>query len=129
MSDKKRAVKAVMFGTLSGITVTIILMCLMALGILTGGLLPDEILEYTVTAVFAAGAFAGGFVATKINKGAGLVIGAITGGVMFVIVTIGALSKSTEAVSILTLIKLISSVTAGGLGGILGLKERKHISI
>lgn len=129
MSDKKRAAKAVTFGTLCGITITIILMCLTALGILTGGILPDEVLEYAAAAIFAVGAFAGGFVATKINKGAGLVIGVITGGVMFVIVTSVALTKNSEAVTILTLIKLFATITAGGLGGILGLKERKRISI
>lgn len=129
MSDKKKAVKAVAFGVLSGITITIILICLLSLGMLAGGLLPAEILEYAVTAVFALGAFAGGFIATKINKGAGLIIGLITGLTMFVVVTIAALTRNAEAVTILTVIKLALSVVAGGLGGVLGLRERKRIDI
>ena len=82
-----------------------------------------------VTAVFALGAFAGGFIATKINKGAGLIIGLITGLTMFVGVTIAALTRNAEAVTILTVIKLALSVVAGGLGGVLGLRERKRIDI
>lgn len=129
MSDKKKVVKSVIFGVLCGLLSTIILMCILSVVMLTGGLLPSDIIKFAMVGILAVGAFFGGFLATKINKSAGLVVGLITGFVMFLIITATALTKSSEPVSYMTLIKLGAALLAGGAGGILGLRERKRISI
>ncbi len=129
MSNKRRAIKAVFFGLLFGIVVTIILMCLMSVVMLSVGLFPQNIVDYAMIAVFGIGAFFAGFTATKINKGAGLIIGLISGFAMFLVITVISLMKITEPVSVLTALRLGAALILGALGGILGLKERKKINI
>ena len=129
MSDKKKVVKSVIFGVLCGLLSTIILMCILSVVMLTGGLLPSDIIKFAMVGILSVGAFFGGLIATKINKSAGLVVGIITGFVMFLIITATALTKNSEPVSYMTLIKLGAALLAGGAGGILGLRERKRIRI
>ena len=129
MSDKKLVLKAVLFGTVCGLLVTIIFTCILSVIVLTSGLLPADITNYVMIVLLAMGTFFGGFIATKINKSAGLLIGLITGFVIFMLVTITGLINSSDSVTILTLIKLITTVIFGGLGGIAGLKKRERIHI
>ncbi|MBQ1975177.1 MAG: TIGR04086 family membrane protein, partial [Ruminococcus sp.] len=82
MSGKKRMIKSVVTGLLCGMLVSVVLMCLAALAMTKTGLLPVWIVEYLTAGCLAAGAFAGGFIAAKLNRGAALTIGAITGAAM-----------------------------------------------
>ena len=129
MSDKKLLIKSVVTGTLCGILTCIILMCILSAVMLSVGLLPAAILDYAMIAILAAGAFVGGFIATKINKGAGLIVGALTGTAIMLIIAIAALSRGDLEISALLPIKLAVAAAGGALGGILGLRERSHISI
>lgn len=129
MSDKKKVIKSVIFGVLCGLPTTIILMCILSVVMLTGGLLPIDAIKFSTIGILAIGAFFGGFIATKINKSAGLTVGAITGFTMFLIITATALTENSEPVSYMTLIKFFATLLSGGAGGILGLKERKIIGI
>lgn len=129
MSDKKLALKAILFGTVCGLLVTIIFTCILSVIMLTSGLLPANITNYIMIALLAMGTFCGGFIATKINKSAGLIIGMITGFVIFMLVTVTSLINSSDSVTILTLIKLVATVIFGGLGGIAGLKKSERIHI
>ena len=77
MSDKKRLIKAIVTGMLCGILTSVTLMCIFALVMTKGGLLPTEVINLLLSGFLAVGAFAGGFVAVKINRGAGLIVGAL----------------------------------------------------
>ena len=129
MSDKRLLLKAVIFGTICGLLISVIFMCISAVIMLTTGLLPIDLTNYVTAAILAVGAFFGGMITTKITKSAGLVVGLITGLSIFLLVTILGLIKSNDSVTIITLIKLILSAVSGSLGGIVGLrkKERLHI--
>lgn len=129
MSDKKLLIKSVVTGTLCGILTCVILMCVLSAVMLSVGLLPAAILDYTMIVILAAGAFVGGFIATKINKGAGLIVGALTGVAIMLIVAITALSRGDLEVSALLPIKFAAAAAGGALGGVLGLRERRHIGI
>lgn len=129
MSDKKLVLKAVLFGTVCGLLVTVIFTCILSVIILTSGLLPVDITNYVMVALLSMGAFVGGFIATKITKSAGLVIGLITGFVIFMLITIFGLIKSNDSITMLTLIKLVAALILGGLGGIAGLRKKERIHI
>lgn len=128
MSDKKRLAKSVLFGVACGMLTSVIFMCVLAAVMLTSGLLSQELTNYIMIAVCAIGAFVGGFIATKLNKGAGLIVGIITGFVIFVLITAAALIKNTSPVSLLTAIRLAALLIGGAFGGILGIRERKRIN-
>ena len=103
----------------------VILMCVFAVIMLTSGLLGAELTNYIMIAVAALGALTGGFVAAKLNHGAGLVVGGITGAVIFLLITVAGLSKGGETVTALTGIKAAAVILGGICGGICGVKEKK----
>ena len=129
MFDKKLLFKAIIFSTLCGILISIILLCIFSAVIMTSGLLPTNITNYVTIALLSIGAFSGGFICAKITKSAALIFGLITGIGVFMLITICGLIRSNDSVTILTLIKLISTAICGSLGGIVTLlkKERIHI--
>lgn len=129
MSDKKLLIKAVLFGTVCGLLVTVILICVLSAIVMTSGLLPDELTNYITIALLSLGAFSGGLITSRITKSAGLVVGLITGFAIFLLVTITGLTKSDDSVTLLTLIRLASLLVAGGIGGIVGLRKKERIHI
>ena len=118
MSDKKLLIKAVLFGTVCGLLVTVILVCILSAIVMTSGLLPTKLTNYITLALLALGAFSGGFITSRITKSAGLVVGLITGFAIFILITVIGLTKSDDPVSLLTLIRLVALLVAGGIGGI-----------
>ena len=129
MSDKKLAVKAILFGVACGLLITIIFMCLLSVVIISSGLLPIDVINYITIAILSIGAFFGGYISTKITKSAGLVIGAITGFAIFLLITVFGLIKSNDTITINTLIRFIATLITGCLGGILGLRKKEKIHI
>ncbi len=129
MSDKRLLVKAVVFGSVCGLLVTVILLCVFSAIIMTSGLLPSEITNYITVGIISLGAFAGGVITSRITKSAGLIVGLITGFFMFMLITVIGMIKSDDSVTVLTLIRLISLIIAGGIGGILGLRKKERIHI
>ncbi len=129
MSDKKLALKAILFGIVCGLLITVILMCLFSVIIITGGLLPTDITNYIVIAILSIGILFGSCIATKITKSAGLVIGVIVGFSIFILITMFGLFKSNETVTILTLIRLIAGLLSGAVGGIIGLRKKEKLHI
>jgi len=127
MSGKKRMIKSVVTGLLCGMLVSVVLMCLAALAMTKTGLLPVWIVEYLTAGCLAAGAFAGGFIAAKLNHGAALTIGAITGAAMITALLLTAALRGEAEFSPLFFIKLGAAVAGGSLGGILSVHERKRI--
>ena len=125
MSDKKLLIKAVLFGTVCGLLVTVILVCILSAIVMTSGLLPTELTNYITLALLALGAFSGGFITSRITKSAGLVVGLITGLAIFILITATGLTRSDDPVSLLTLTRLVALLVAGGVGGIVGLKRKE----
>ncbi len=129
MSDKKALIKSVLIGTLCAILSQIIMLCIVSVIMLTTKKMFDGALDYVMIAVSAIGALAGGFIAAKLNKGAGLIVGLITGFALFVILTAAALINSDSSLSVLSLIRLGAMLLGGAAGGILGVRENTKISI
>ena len=102
---------------------------ILAAVILSAGLLPDKLTDYVMIAVAAAGAFVGGLVAAKLNKGAGLIVGVIVGAGMFLLLTVAGLSAGGASFSSLSAVRIAAMLVGGVLGGILGVKERRHTAI
>lgn len=129
MSDKKKLIRSVVTGTLCGMLTSIILMCVFAVVMLKGGLLDAPLIDYIMAALYAAGGLAGGFIAAKMNKGAGLIVGAATGAVMILVLVLTAAIRGESDFTALFVIKLCAAVLAGAAGGIWGVREKKHINI
>ncbi len=126
MSDKKRLFKAVATGAFCGIIAGILLICLFAGVMLKIGLPSGSVIDAALAVIIGVGAFVGGFIAAKRNKGAGLVAGALTGVAIFLLLVVAAAVRNTADLTCWFPIKLASAVIGSCLGGILAMRERKH---
>lgn len=129
MLNKKITVKAVLFGILTSLLISIILMCCVSAFILTNGLLPSELTNIIMLATLGAGTLVGGIVSSRITKSAGLITGLITGLAVFLLVTLIGLCKSNDTITYLTFIRLAITVVLGGIGGIIGVNKKEKIHI
>lgn len=123
MFDKK-LLKAVATGAFCGLLTSVILMCILTVVLLKTGLPQGSLLDYLLAGFLGAGAFAGGFVAAKLNRGAGLVAGAAVGGVMFLALLIVAAIKGDMAFTVLSVVKAAAALLLGAAGGVLGVREK-----
>ena len=129
MSDKKLLIKSVLIGTLCAVMVQIILLCIVSLVMITTKKLFGDVLSYIMLSATALGTLAGGFISAKLNRGAGLIVGLITGFAVFLIITIGGLINSDSPLSVLSLIRFAAALLGGALGGILGVRESRRIRV
>ncbi len=129
MSDRKLLIKASLFSAMCSILITIILSCIFAVVMLTTGLLPEYILPFATVAMLAAGTFLGGFISARITKSAGLITGLVTGFIIFFLVTVVGIVRSNDSVTIVTLVRFIATMLAGGLGGIVGVNKKEKLKI
>ena len=129
LSDKKLLLKAVLFGTVCGLLVAVILTCIMSVFVMTCGLLPTELTSYIAVGLLSLGAFSGGIITSRITKSAGLVVGLITGFAIFLLITIMGMINSSDSVTLLTLLRFFAVILSGGAGGIVGLRRKERIHI
>lgn len=114
---------------LSGILTSVILTCLLAAIMSRGGMMSSKITDYITAGLLLAGAFLGGFVSAKLNRGAGLVAGAAAGGAMLTVLVLISAFKGDADFTVLFLIKAAAMLLGGAAGGILAVREKKKISI
>ena len=79
--------------------------------------------------LLAAGAFVGGFVSAKLNRGAGLVAGTAAGSAMLAVTVLISAFKGDADFTVLFLIKTVALLLGGIAGGILAVREKKKINI
>lgn len=129
MSEKNKIFKSVAFGFCACMLSAVILMCLFAIIIMKSGLLSSEITDYVMLGVLSLSCAFGGFISAKLNKSSGLLCGAATAFIVFVVTTIAGLSQSQETVTLLTLLRFIFTLFCGSAGGILGVNQKEKLSI
>lgn len=123
----KKLIKGVFFGAVIGSLIIMILMILCSIVILQTGMLPDGILEYVILAFIGIGSLIAGYIAARIYRKNGLIIGAITGFVIFLILFISGVSQISDGIGIMTLLKFAVTLLPSVLGGILGVNKREKI--
>ena len=128
-NDNKKMIKAVILGGISSTCIMAILMCIAAVILTTSALLPYEYLAYIMLFIEAISVFFGGYIASRVNKSKGLILGLINGGIIFTAITLSGLISSGDTITYITLLKLVSIMLFSVLGGIKGVnvKEKIHI--
>ena len=126
MSDKKLLLRSVAAGAFCGLLGSVILMCIFAVVLMKIGLLESGTLDLVTAGFLGAGALAGGFISAKLNRGAGLIAGALTGALMIVLLVIVSAFRNKADFTLLLLIKSAAAVIGGALGGILAVREKRH---
>lgn len=123
MENKKffddKTIKAIILGAILGTSVISLLLILCAL-LMSFDILSIDFASICSTLSLSIGAFLSGLFAAKSLKKNGMLIGAILGGILFLIFTAISLIASLTAPTLLTLLKGIIMVVSSALGGILG---------
>ena len=129
LNDNKRIIKSIILGAVSSTCIMAILMCITAVLLTTSALLPYEYLAYIMLFIEAISVFFGGYMASRINKSKGLILGLINGIIIFTAITLSGLFTSSATITYITLLKLATILIFSILGGIKGvnIKEKIHI--
>ena len=103
MSDKKLLAKAVLFSSVCGILILVILMCLLAAVMMSSGVISADILDYCTVGMVGVATLMSGIISSRITGSAGLAVGSLTGFFIFLVITSIALIFNGEPITILTL--------------------------
>lgn len=104
-------------------------MCLLAAVMMSSGVISADILDYCTVGMVGVATLMSGIISSRITGSAGLAVGSLTGFFIFLVITSIALIFNGEPITILTLLKLMSSVLGGGIGGIIGVNKKEKIKI
>ena len=120
-----KMITAILTGIICGVILCSGIMLLSSFILFKTGTLPLDIAYILMQITGAVSAFTGGYIAVRIYKSNGLLIGLITSAIMFLIVFCIGLIVCIEPVSFSTLTKCIAMLCAGMAGGILSVNKRK----
>ncbi len=124
-----KAVKALLIGTAVNAGLSFLITVVIALLLALSGNLLEGVVQYIVLIPIAVGGYTGGFVAARINKSNGLLLGVLSGlAILLVIITV---SLCTENVSItyILFLKAVSIFLSGAVGGVKGVNRKEKLKI
>lgn len=88
--------------------------------------LPKQTLAFLSTISLCVGAYAGGFSSGTKNRKNGLLMGLLTGGVMFLVIFVLSLIFAKTAVTLSGFSKLFWAIIFGSVGGIVGVNSKRQ---
>ena len=112
-------IRPLLWGTIVGILVTVLLLLATAL-VMAVVQLPAAAVVPTALATVSLGALAGGFTAARISRERGLLYGAVSGLLLFLIIAVAGMLAMPSTSGATTFVKLALTVGLGAFGGILG---------
>ena len=124
----KKLWRSLLSGAALGTATIILLILIISFIIEKSGKLPSGALSYITLAAAAAGAFAGGYSASRILKSSGLLVGGIVGAILFIIIFVAGLIHG-GGLSLFTLYKAAALILFSMLGGVLGVNKKDKIKI
>jgi putative membrane protein (TIGR04086 family) len=122
-----KIIKPLLLGLIFSIIITLIFLSISAIASTNLDLNDNAILTLSLISA-NIGTFFGGFIAGKINKSKGYMIGALNGLICFIILTIISFVFNKNSMTTISLIKLITFVLSSLIGGILGVNFNKKRS-
>lgn len=125
----KKLIKSLIFGVLSGVLAVIMLIIIASFVFQLTDKFPKEAVNIVNLAILSLGGLLGGYIAARFNKSSGLIVGLLTGFIIFIIILLAGLSRSVESLTIFTLYKLLALLIFPTLGGVIGVNKQKKIKI
>lgn len=113
---------SVAFGIICGVA-SILLLSLILSFVMTVVDLKQSIVSLSATLSFSAGGFLTGLIAAKRNKNKGLLIGTLSGFLMFLFTVLVAVSVTGGGIGAKFLIRLIATVVSSAFGGVIGVNS------
>lgn len=120
-----RFVRPVSCSILFGIIISSVIMLLISV-VLTVRDIPQSFVNPLAVTAVCIGSFLAGYVCSKLIKQKGLFFGFVCGFVIFMIIVLAGLIVQSDKMGILMLYKFLSIVSAGMLGGVIGVNTKKR---
>lgn len=120
----KKYIKPVFTGVCFGLAISFVLLFLFSV-IVSSANLPQSAIGIFSFVALVLGSFVAGFVSSRIVKKNGLIIGLITGAILFLILIVSSLFVVSESFSVTFLVKALAALLASGIGGILGVNYNR----
>ena len=122
-------IKGTLIGAGISAAICALLLCLSALILNMTSAIPYPALDYIMLAFQAVSVFIGSYIAAAIIKSRGLIIGLITGALIYLVITILGFSSGNGNIGLLTLIRAAALLLLGAIGGIKGVNKKERIKI
>ncbi len=120
------AMKAVLLGSVVGSVVCAVFLVLFAFLFVAVKSVPQSIVQIVAIICASLGAFVAGYISIRIYKSKGLIYGAASGLLLFIILTIIAFIVSRDKFTYITAIRLLVMLFSGALGGVLGVNQKRR---
>lgn len=124
-SDKpaSKFAKSIIWGTFSGSIICTILLFAAAFLFTKIGYIPDNMMSTVTVIITCIGVFFGGYIAAKISKQKGLLVGFMVGILIFLIITAISVIVIKQPVTLSVLTKAVIIIVTGAIGGLLGVSQ------
>lgn len=129
MNDNKRSVKAVLIGTAISLLLTVMLTCVFAFIIKLMPVVPYGIIDYVLIGLSGLSILIGSYTASVMTKSKGMMIGSLCALIVFVVLTISGMSIPDNDIGILTVIRVVTYLVCGVVGGIAGVNRKEKVRI
>jgi putative membrane protein (TIGR04086 family) len=116
-----------LIGILGAFIASVLLLIVFAIVMSVKDMPSSIILPFACISV-SVGAFCGGFVASRLYRSHGLIVGAVTGLVFYLILYLIGIMMRQAGLNTSMLLKLILSTVFGALGGVTGVNFRRRRS-
>ena len=121
----KRMLRPIIIGAVVGAICCALLLLIMA-AVMAAQDIPKSAITPMAVVAAAAGSFIGGIVSARIAKERGLLFGAASGLLLYLLVAIAGFALLKEIRGMFILIKLAVMVGSAAIGGVLGVNMRKR---
>lgn len=121
----KAMTRAVIFGGLFGSIILILMLFLSAFFVLKMKSLSQGAVFGAAIASSCVSSFFAGFIASRILKARGIVVGALAAMFLFIVILITGTIFSGDNINLDTLMRFAAMLLAGAFGGILGVNKKK----
>lgn len=118
-----RYLKPMIIGLLSGVTTCFVFLCIFAF-IVSSRDIPQAMISTLALVAGGLGGFISGFVASKLVRTRGLLVGLICGVVLFLIVLLASVATLKTSFGPIIFVKMTVIVIASAIGGVLGVNSR-----
>jgi putative membrane protein (TIGR04086 family) len=125
--NAKQFVMPAIYGILGAFIISILLLAAFS-ALMTAKDMPSAAVMPFACIAISAGALCGGFMASRLYRSRGLMMGAVTGLLFFIILYITGAIMHQADLNTLLLLKIVLSAVFGAVGGIVGVNLKRRRS-
>lgn len=125
-NDFKVKIKSILLGAAAGAVVCTVFLFLFAFFFSVVKTVPQFMIQGIAVFCAVLGAFVAGYTAVRMYRSKGLMYGALSGFLLFLVITIVAFIASRDKFTYMTIIRMLLMVTLGAVGGVIGVNRKRR---